>query len=251
MGDQAHVVVYEKNGVKRGIDFRPFPGEYGGVDVAAGDFNGDGKDEVVAANFTGSNSKIIVYKYNTAREIYATVTPFGSASVGATVAAGDVDKDGKAELIVGASVGGAPRVIVYDVKKNKMIKKPIEFMAFAPSSRSGVDVSSGDFDNDGKDEIVVSQLFYAEARVKVYRYNSQKTILGNFLAYPAGIQCGANVDAFDIDSDDKAEVLTGPNMPGAAQIRAFEKNGTSLANVNFFAYARSLKSGASVVGGWF
>lgn len=251
IGAQPHVVVYEKNGAKRGVDFRPFASSFrGGVDVAAGDVDGDGKDEVVMSQFT-QGSQVKVYRYNSGRQIMAVFSPFGNITSGVTVTTGDVDEDGLKEVICGASVGGGPHVRVYDIKNGQAVLKSNSFFAFSKSSRTGVDVSAGDVNADGIDEIAISQLYNGEAWMKVYQYNSVRTVLGSWRAFPAGVECGANVEMMDVDGDGRTEVLVGPNTGGGPQVRAFEYNGQAVNGINFFAYDKNFRGGVVPTGGFF
>lgn len=244
-----HVVAYEQSGFKRGIDFRPFPMDFtGGVDVAGGDTDGDGKDEVIVSQFTNGNT-VKVYRYNDARDIIVEFRPFGNFNGGVTVTAGDVDQDGKDEVICGASVGGGPLVRVFDIKLGQALLKPITFYAFNPASRSGIDVAAGDIDGDGKAEIAVTSLFYEETWVKVYRYNAANTIVGNWRAFPAGVRSGANIEMFDISNDGRDQVIVGPNMGGGPQVLGFEPDGKMI--LNFFAYAPTFRGGVVPAGAYF
>jgi hypothetical protein len=106
------------------------------------------------------------------------------------VTAGDVDHDGKDEIITGAGPGGGPHVRVFEADGSP---KPTWFFAFHKDFRGGIDVASTDIDSDGKDEIIVSQASQGQAWIKIYRYNSEKTICANFLAYCDCFEGGAAV----------------------------------------------------------
>ncbi|MFN7973912.1 MAG: hypothetical protein U0166_16465 [Acidobacteriota bacterium] len=70
-----------------------------------------------------------------------------------------------------------------------------------------------------------------------------------FSAYGAG-KWGTNVFASDLDADASGEIVTGPG-PGPVygpQVRAFRRDGTAIAKINYYAYG-TLKYGANVAGG--
>jgi thermitase len=250
-GGGPHLRVFERDGEQRGIQFFPFHPDFrGGLSVASGDVDGDGKNEIGVCQASGGQAWAKVYRYNNKQEILAYVNVFGSAEVGCHLAFGDIDGDGKDELIVGAGKGGGPHIRVYDIGSTPVsgpnqgaTLKPISFFAFHPLNRSGISVAAGDVDGDGKAEIAVSQLEGDEAWVKVYRYNNLQTVLGNWRAYPAGVTSGAYVSMGDVDYDGLADVITGPGQGGGPQIRAFKANGTPL-SVNFFAYDPAFRGGA-------
>lgn len=246
-----HLRVFEKDGTQRGIDFFPFHPEFrGGMDVASGDFDGDGKEDIAVSQFSNGQAWVKVYRYISSKDVLFEANIFGSVESGATVAMGDVDRDGRKELIVGAGTGGGPHVKIFDYSSSSLAgnPKPLSFFAFSQDSRTGIDVAAGDVDGDGKDEIAASQLKDGQAWVKVYRYNSNKTVVSNFNAYGSPA-VGANVDLYDVDGDGAAEVITGAGKGGGPQVRVFESDST---NVNsFFAYDGNFRGGVDVAGGSF
>jgi hypothetical protein len=70
---------------------------------------------------------------------------------GVDVAAGDLDGDGKDEIVVGAGPGGGPHVRVFSGLTHKLIG---QFFAFSSSRRTGVDVAVVDVNGDGIGEIL-------------------------------------------------------------------------------------------------
>jgi len=70
------------------------------------------------------------------------------------IAVGDVDGDGRAEVIAGSGRGAVPRVRVFDGRGNlessfNLGDKPLS---------GGLEVSASDVDNDGRAEILVGGL---------------------------------------------------------------------------------------------
>ena len=133
---------------------------------------------------------------------------------GASVAVGDIDGDGIAELIVGAGPGpeNTALVRVYRADGTKML----EFTPFA--ALYGVNVAAADFDADGKAELVVSPAGgdINPGNVRIYTYNAsagefQKTGV-DILAH--GYVFGANIGAADTEGDQSPELLTAPGSGG-------------------------------------
>lgn len=241
-GGGPQVRVFEQDGSPRGIELWPFhPSSRTGISVAAGDVDGDGKDEIAVAQAEQGHAWVKVYRYNNEKTIIGEWNAFGNAECGASVAMGDIDKDGKAEIIVGAGPGGGPQIRVFEADGTP---KPIQFFAFSPSYRGGVDVAAGDVDGDGKDEIGVTQK-NEQAWTKVYRYNNEKTIVGEWKAF-GDFSVGGFIELGDVDRDGLAEVVIGAGNTGGPQILGFKATGQSLSFVNFFAYARGFRGGTDV-----
>jgi len=65
---------------------------------------------------------------------------------GVNVAQGDVNGDGVPDIIAGSGVGGGPVVKVFDGVTGNLIRS---FLAYEPTFRGGVNVSTGDINGDG------------------------------------------------------------------------------------------------------
>jgi uncharacterized repeat protein (TIGR01451 family)/CSLREA domain-containing protein len=244
--------VIEQTGQPRGIEFFPFHPDFdGGTQVASGDVNGDGKDEVAMCKaISGDQSWCKVYKYNDPKTILAYWKVFGVPELGASIAMGDIDGDGKDEVIIGAGPGGGPHIKVFDVVGTKnvsgpeqgVVLKPIQIFPFHPKSRSGINVAVGDVDGDGKVEIGACPQTGEIARCKIYRYNEHKHIISDFKVFDDHIKTGAFITMGDIDRDGLADIIVGPADGGGPQIRAFKADGTPLP-LNFFAYDEHFRGG--------
>jgi len=123
-----------------------------GLRVAAGNVDGGKYDEIIAGTETGAPKvtvfKIIKKKFKKIKSF----APISKAlSKGVSVGTADIDGDGIKEIIVGAGKGSIPLVKIYN-KKGTLIK---EFYAYSTKFRGGVNVSGGDVDADGLDDITV------------------------------------------------------------------------------------------------
>lgn len=218
----------------------------GGIDVAAGDVNGDGKDEIIVSQFSNGQAWVKVYKVNREKTILANFLAYNfKFEGGCHVASGDVNGDGKDEIITGAGSSGGPQVRVFDRNGNFT---NWQTFAFDKNFRGGVDISSGDIDNDGRDEIITAQNSFGQAWIKVYKFNKEKTIVSNFLAYDPGFEGGANVSFGDINHDGKVEIITGANAGGGPHVRVFDASGQSK-NINFFPYPLDFVGGVNLTTG--
>src|SRR5262249_24928173 len=86
----------------------------GGVSVASGDVNGDGDADIIVGTTAGAPAKVAVYSGAGAHaKLGSNIFPFGAGFTGGVnVASGDVDGDGRADVIVG-SASKMARVKVY------------------------------------------------------------------------------------------------------------------------------------------
>ncbi len=241
-GGGPQVRVFEQDGTPRGIEIWPFhPNSRTGINVAAGDVDGDGKDEIVVAQSEQGQAWVKVYRYNAEKTIIGEWNAYGQVECGASVAMGDLDYDGKDEVIVGAGPGGGPQIRTFEADGTP---KSIQFFAFSQSYRGGIDVAAGDVDGDGKAEIGVTQK-EEQAWTKVYRYNWDQSIIGVWKAF-ADFPVGGLVTMGDIDRDGYAEVVVGAGKIGGPQVRAFEADGAAINNTNFFAYSEAFRGGTDV-----
>lgn len=245
LGGGPQVRVFNKSGKFTGDSFFAFPQDYrGGISIAAGDVNGDKKDEIIVSQLTKSEPLVKVYRGDGKVLISQFFAFDKNFKGGVNVAAGDINGDKKDEIIVGSGKGGS-HVRVFD-KSGKFLG--FDVFPFGKDFKGGVNVGVGDVDNDNKDEIAVSQASRGQAWVKVYKVNRTKYVFSNFLAYPGDFKGGATVAIGDVDGDGAGEIITGTGGGGGPQVRSFETDGKAT-KINFFPYDKGYKGGVAVAVG--
>ncbi|NMG20389.1 hypothetical protein DP116_13325 [Brasilonema bromeliae SPC951] len=155
----------------------------GGARVAVGDVNGDGTPDLIVAAGVGGGPRVAVYDgttvigvRNTPRRLVGDFFAFEQAlRNGAYVAAGDVDGDGKAEVVLGGGPGGGPRVRVLsgaDLLNNRQTAVS-DFFAGPQTDRGGVKVTVRDLSGQtgttgAKSDLVAASGSGDGSRVTVY-----------------------------------------------------------------------------------
>lgn len=181
------VAAYNPDGSTRFVS-PTFP-SYVGVQVATGDVNGDGTDDIIATSGPGGPPIVTVYDGQSGQPINAFVLPVGNT--GLSVTAADVTGDGRSEIIVGTA-SGASLVAVLNGENGQVISA---FFAF-PGYAGGVTLASGDLNGDGRPDIIVG----AAAGISAVAgfSGADGSFIRGFLAFgaaPVGVNVGyANGD---------------------------------------------------------
>ncbi len=162
----------------------PFgPAWRGGVEVASGDVDGNGRDDIVASQSRGRGEVRVFASVDAADPIVdaatRTIVPFGPRfNGGSTVAVADVGTftggaltnattpDGRVELVVGNGSGARSLVRVYDVSAAPRVVATVQ--PFPASVRGGVAITSGRVSADTIDEIIVSAGRGGSGAVEIY-----------------------------------------------------------------------------------
>ncbi|MCW1929789.1 MAG: putative glycoside hydrolase, partial [Candidatus Kerfeldbacteria bacterium] len=150
----AQVKIYSMAGEeKAGSGCTPFGHFYGGLDVAVGNKNREGKLRIVVGAGDGGGPQVQVLNSRCEAIQQGFFAYDSSYRTGVHVAVGDVNGDGRDDIITAPGQGGGPQVRIF-TRRGKMLQAG--FFAYDTSDRSGVWLSTADIDDDGVDEIVTN-----------------------------------------------------------------------------------------------
>jgi len=194
---------------------------------------------IIVAPLIGLTPKVRVVSSD-GKEVL-TISPFSKwYTQEVSVAAGDINRDGQDEVIIGAGKGALPTIKIYNLS-GKLIK---EFLAFEKWYRGGVEVAVGDVDADMFLDIVATRSSAGSPEIKIY--NNKYEEIGDFLIFPKRFQSGFRVAIGDINGDLVKEIIVTPRA-GKPEIVAFRVDGLKVAD--FLAFESSYKKGLSISAG--
>lgn len=174
-----------------------------GVSVALGDVTGDGVEEIVTAVGAGVSNDVIIFDQDGEELSRFTVSGFQDGTR-FTVSVADVDKDWEKEIIIAAQ-NKEPRVAIYNEDGTHLV----DFLAYAQNMDAGLTLSSGDFDGDARDEIVIGPLTGGAGHVRIFNYIG--ALWGEFFITEVTDGGGTNVSVADINIDGEWDIVTAPH----------------------------------------
>jgi gliding motility-associated-like protein len=218
------------------------------VALVIGDLDGDGKPDLAVIN--GPDNTISVFR-NTSTIGSITASSFAPGVTFATdahpsrIAVGDMDGDGKADLVVVSSVytngnDFSTYVNTISVLRNTSTRGAITTASFAPAvdifaghGTDEEDIAIGDLDGDGKPDIVVSLFLLGE--IAVFRNTSTPGSINNInsFASPVYFRTGSSfvlpfsVSIGDLDGDGKPDLVVVNTNSARNTIAVFRNTSTT------------------------
>jgi len=218
------------------VSLRPYGGAIvSSLEVALGDVSGDGRLDLITSAVTPAGTQ--VKALDTDGTVLAAFYVLDPALVpGASLAAGDLDGDGRAEIVLGGGPTVAPwppiangpdqRVAVYRADGTSVGS----FSAYPGLFQGGVRVSLADLDGDRRPEVVTAPGPRLAPEIGIFAQEwvngrDMGTRLGHFLAFEPSFKGGVSVATGDVNGDGHSEIVaaSGPGRPG--EVRVFDASG--------------------------
>jgi uncharacterized protein YkwD len=236
-------------------EFAPYGSAYTGpISVAVGDINGDGFPDLVTGAAAG-NPDVRVYDGrafangtfnpdNPNASLLAQWFPYAlQFNVGANVAVGDIEHDGYADIVTGATAGN-PDVRVYsgkDIANGQFNPNGSSLLAhwfaYGLNFNVGTFVAVGDTNGDGYGDVITGASA-GSPHVKVVDgralatgtfdpVNPDASLLTQFFAFAMQVNVGAAVAAADFEGNGQFDILIGSSS-GSPHYRVVPANATGV-----------------------
>ncbi len=222
----------------------PFAGSesfMGGGYAATGDFDGDGRAEIVVSPDLGGGPRVTIFSLDAGGMLNTRANFLGIQDTnffgGARVAIGDVNNDGTPDLLVAAGFSGGPRVALFDgaTVLGTPTRLVSDFFAFpgqdAVTLRNGVFAALGDIDGDGFADLIFGGGPGGAPRVFILSgalvsandvAGAQAAPIANFfVANNSSDRGGVRVATKDADGDVRADLAVGSGTLQPANVRIY------------------------------
>ncbi len=200
-------------------------GDLFGKSLAAGDFDADSKTDLAvgASGYSSSTGRAYIFYGDgsiptTAGTADITITGDASTKFGIALASGDMNTDGKMDLVVGATTvstsTGAAYIFYGDGSIPTAASSADVTITGEASSYFGYTLAVGDLNADGKTDLVASNDYTNATYSKVYVFYNDGSIVtsagsADRIYYSTSENPGRSLLVMDINLDGKPDIIAG------------------------------------------
>jgi uncharacterized delta-60 repeat protein len=215
---------------------QPYVSFGGGAVVTRADVDGDGIDEIVTAPNQTGGPHVRVLRLNSSGS-FTTVAEFMAFDSrfrgGVSLGAGDVDGDGRDEILVAPASQAPPVVRIFDIA-NGAATLGTSFLAYDRTMKAGLNVAGGHLDGDGRAEIITAPRQGGGPHVRVFSLDA-----GNHVATRAEAMVYESEFAGGVSlaTTSARELVVAPGAGRSVDVKLFVlQNGSLTAHGGFPAY---------------
>lgn len=195
----------------------------GGIRVAVGDVDGDGNAEIMTAPGPGIEPLVYVLDGNGEHAVPGGKLAYAKTFQGGLrIAAGDLDGDGKAEIVTAPGPGGGPHIRFFN---GNLEAKEGDIFAFDETMRDGVSLAI--LRTASGNALAVSPESWSSSVVRLFDGKTHEQIVERPV-FAVASRNGTVIAAFDFDGDGFDEIAAAQNGGTNAEVRVMSLSGIVL-----------------------
>lgn len=221
-GAEPYVNVFTHDGKKIRAFLAADKTFHGGVRVAFGDVNGDGKGEIIVSLGPGASPTIKTFQA-TGEKIAESFAYAKTFTGGVHIAVADIDHDGNIDIVTSPGPSGGPHVRIWN---GDLTNKGMDFFAFDPSMRDGTSIAV--LRTSQGPAIIAAPESWSEPLVRRFIFSPTPTLTKEFYAFDSTAKNGLTLAAFDADGNGMDEIIASQNGETTPEIRLLDLFGTTI-----------------------
>jgi len=223
----------------------------GGINVAVGDIDGNGINEIITSTREGGVPTIKIFD-NRGNNLGWDFDAYDPAfRGGVNIGVGDIEGDGPHEIAVAPISGGSSNIRIFGLRNDEIVPTTQNFLAYDENFRGGIALSIADVEGDGIGDLVTSPTSRGGPHIRIFGMRNKQYVpvtLG-IMAYDEDFRGGITSTAGDVNGDGKDETVTGIVSAGGPHVRIFgvgRSEAYELLSPGFMAFDPETRGGVTV-----